>query len=165
MTVVGCPSNAHLQVWCPPTPLHHLSLLHFVLRVCINRSRFRNSQHNQQATAHIRSWRHIQEGCSRLSVECTPHLLSISSSPSPLFAKLSSTCAHRSVKNLEIYRIISRPVPVSYSIRTLGMADVGCPSNAHIQLWCLPSPLHHICLLNFVPRVCTDPFKIQKFTA
>ena len=103
----------------------------------------------------------LGEGRSRLSVECTsPTLVSISSSPSPLSAKLCSMSVHRSVQKLEFYRIISRPRPISHSRGTLGRTVVGCPSNAHPQLWCLSTPLHHLCLLNFVPLVCIDLFKV-----
>ena len=170
------------------------------------RSRFRNLQHNQQASAHIIHWMYNWEGCSRLSVEhtplslvsinsspsplsakvcskcahqsvqdleicsiinwpipisegggilgravvvCTPpNLLSTSSSPSPLSAKLCFTCVHRSVQNLEICSIISRPVPISYTRGIIGRAVVVCPSNAQLQVWCLPTPLHHVSLLN-----------------
>ena len=30
-------------------------------------------------------------------------------------------------------------------------AVIGCPSNAHLQLWCLSAPLHPLYLLKFVP--------------
>ena len=29
------------------------------------------------------------------------------------------------------------------------------------QLWCLSSPLHHLCLINLVQWVCIDPYKIS----
>ena len=107
--VISCPSNAHLQGWYLSAPLHHLCLLNFVPNVSIG---FICLQHNQQAIAHIRSWRHSWEGCSRLSIEYTPpNLVSFSSSPLPMSAKFCSKCVHRSVQDLEIYRIISRPVP------------------------------------------------------
>ena len=38
---------------------------------------------------------------------------------------------HRQVQKLEFYRIISRPRPISH----------GCPSNAHLELWSLSTPL------------------------
>ena len=98
-----------------------LTLFH----VCASiRSRFRNLPHNQQALDHIRSWRNIWEGCSRLSVECThPSLASISSSPTPLSAKLCFMCVHRSVQDFKLYRIISSPVPLLY---TRGINWEGC---------------------------------------
>ena len=85
-------------------------------------------------------------GCSQLSIECTPpSLVSISSSPLPLSAKLCSMSVHRSVQELEIYCIISRPVPISVAGSIIGRAVVGCPSNVHSQDWCVsassPSPL------------------------
>ena len=63
-------------------------------------------------------------------------------------------------KNLEIFSIISRPVPISEDGGIFGRVIVGCPSNAHHQDWCQSAPLHHLCLLNFVPRVCINPLKI-----
>ena len=81
----------------------------------------------------IKSWRHTWEGSSRLSVKCTPSsLVSTTSSPSLPSAKLCSMRMHRSVQDLEIYRIISRPVPISYNRGILGTAVVSCPSNAHL---------------------------------
>ena len=74
-------------------------------------------------------------------------LLSMASS---LFAKLCSTCVHRSVQEFEIYRIISSPLPISYTRGILGRSVVGYSSNTHLQVWCLPTPLHHFCLVNFV---------------
>ena len=109
----------------------------------------------------IRSRRRTWVGCSQLSVECTPpNLVSISSSPSPLSAKVWSKCVHRSVQNLIIYSIISRLVPISCRRGIFWRDVVGCPSNAHLQLWYLSAPLNHICLLKFVPSVSIDPFKI-----
>ena len=104
------------------------------------------------SSAHIISWRHNWESCSRLSIKCTPpRLVPISSSPSPLSAKLCSMCVNRSVQDLEIYCIISRPVPISKAVGIFGRGVVGCPSSAHLQLCCLPTLLDHLCLLNFVP--------------
>ena len=126
---------------------------------------FRNLQHNQQANAHIIHSRHNWEGCSLLSIKCTPPtLVSISSPPLSLSAKLCSICVHWSVQDLEIYHIISRPLPIAYSTGIIGRAVVCCPSNAHPQLWCLSAPLHRLCLLNFVPWECIDPFKSFIFT-
>ena len=97
-------------------------------------SKIRNLPHNQQASAHIISWRYTWEGYRRLSVECIPpSLVSISSSPSLLSAKLCSMCVHRSIQDLETYRIISRPVPLSESGGILDRAAVGCTSNQHFQ--------------------------------
>ena len=93
-----------------------------------------------------------------MSVECTPPtLLSTSSSRSPLSAKLCSTCVHRSVQDLKIYRIICRPVPISYTKGIIERAVACCLSYAHLQVWCLPALLHHLCLQTFVPCVCIDP--------
>ena len=112
------------------------------------------------AEAHIIHYRHIWEGRSRLSVEWTPRsLVSMSSYASPLSAKLCSMCVHRSVEELEFYCIVSRLMPISYAGSILSRAVGLCPSNAHPQLWCLWAPLHHLCLLSFVPRVSIDPFK------
>ena len=72
------------------------------------------------------------------------NLASISSSHSPLSAKLYSICVYRSVQKFR--RIISSPVPISYNRGILGRAVVGCPSYAHLQVWCLSAPLNHICL-------------------
>ena len=92
------------------------------------------------------------EGCSGLSVERTPPSLEFTtSSPSRLSVKLRSMSVNRSAQDLEIYRIISRPVNIPEAGGILGRAVVGCPSNSHLQVWCLPPPLHHLCLLNFVP--------------
>ena len=109
----------------------------------------------------IKIWRHTWEDCSRLSIECTPlSLVYTSSSPSLLSAKLFSMSAHRSVQDLEIYRITTRAVPISYTRGKLGRAVVGCPLNSHLQVWCVPAPLNHLCQLNFVPCLCIDLFKI-----
>ena len=115
------------------------------------RLRFRNLQQNQ----------HNWESCSRLSIECTPpSFVSVRSSPSPLSAKHCSMCVHRSVQDFKVYRIISRPVPISKAGGTIGRAVVGCQSNAHHQVWCLSAPIRHLCLLNFVSCVSIDTFKI-----
>ena len=125
------------------------------------RPRIRNLPHNQQASAHIRSWRNTWEGCSRLSVECTPpNMVCTTSSSLLMSAKLCSMIVHRSVHYLEIYRIISSPGSISYTRGIIGSAVVGCPSNPHLQVWCLTAPLNHLCLLNIVPCVCIDPLKI-----
>ena len=59
----------------------------------------RNLPHYQQTKAHITQWRHTWEDGSQLSVECTtPTLVPISSSPSPLFAKLCSMSVHQYVQ-------------------------------------------------------------------
>ena len=98
------------------------------------------------------------EGRMSLSFKCTlPTLVSISSSPSALSVKLCPMCVHRSVQEFEFYRIINRIMPICRGI--LWRAVRLCPSNAHLQLWCLSAPLHHLCLLNFVQCVCIDPFK------
>ena len=98
--LVGAPSNVHYQVWCLSAPLHHICLK-TLLHVCPSiHSKFRNLQHNQMSSAHIRTTRFNLEGCSRLSVELTPpSLLPINSSLSPLSAKLCSMCVHRPVQN------------------------------------------------------------------
>ena len=149
-------------------------LLHSITSVCKSlfnesvsiRSRYRILLHNQQPAAHTKHLRRIWEGCSRLSVKCTPStLVSICSSPSPLFAKLCSMSVSRAVKDLEFSRIISSLLPIVYTWGKFGRAIVGCPSTAHRQLWCLSAPLHHLCLLSLVPWVCVNPFKIYNFTA
>ena len=118
------------------------------------RLKFRNFLHTQQASANIIHQRHNWKGCSQLSVERTPpRLVSVSSSPSPLSPKLCSTCVLRTVKDWVIYRIISRPVTISYTRGIIGRAIVGCPSNSHLQVWCLSAPPHHICLLSLF-HVC-----------
>ena len=76
-----------------------------------------------------------------------------------LSAKLCPMCVHRSVQELEFYCIFSRLMPISYARGILWRAVGLCPSNAHHQVWCLSAPFHHLCLLNFVPCVCIDPFK------
>ena len=92
------------------------------------------------------------QGPSRLFVECTPStLVSLTSFPSPMSAKLCPMSVHRSVQELEFYSLVSRLRPISYTISTFGRAVVGCPSNAHPQLWCLSAPVHHLCLESFVP--------------
>ena len=74
--------------------------------VCASiRSRVRILRPSRQAEALIIHYRHIREGRSRLSVECTPPtLVSISSSPSPLSAKLCSMSVHRSVQELDYFK-------------------------------------------------------------
>ena len=117
--------------------------------------------HNQHAKVHITQKRHTLEGCSRLSVKCTPStLVSVNSPPSPLSAKLCSISVQWSVQKLAFYRIISRLKSISHSTGTLKRDVVCCPSNAHPQLWSLSTALHHLCLLNFVPWVCIHPFRI-----
>ena len=89
-----------------------------------------------------------------MSVECTPpSLVSICSSPLSLSAILCYMCVHRSIHDLEIYHIISRTEPMSEAVGIFGRAIVGHPSNTHLKVWCLSAPLHHLCLLNFVPSV------------
>ena len=145
-----CPSNAHPQLWCLSAPLHHLSI----------RSRVRFLMHSQLGYAHIVHWRHTWEGQETLSVECTlSTLVSTSSSPSPMSAKLCSMSVHRSVQELDFLRIVSRRRPILYTGGKLWRAWRLCPSNAHPQIWCLSAPVHHLSLLNFVPWVCIDPFK------
>ena len=96
-----------------------------------------------------------------MSVVCThPSLVSISSSSSPLSAKLCSMCVFRSNQDLEIYRIISRLESKSYTRVIIWRAVVGCPLNAQLQVLYLSAPLHHFCLLNFAPCVSIDPFSI-----
>ena len=60
------------------------------------------------------------------------HFLSI-----PLSAKVCSMSVNTSVQDLEIYGIISRPVPMSYTRGIIRRDIVGCPSNVHPQVWCL----------------------------
>ena len=163
--VVGCPSNAHLQLWCPSAPLHQLCLLNFDRGVCIQPFRgYKFLQHNQQANAHTKCQRHTWEGCGRLSVECTtPTLGSIYSYPSILSDKLCSMSVHRSVQHLEFYHILSRLTVTPRGI--FGRAVVGSPSNAQFQLRCISAPLQHLCLLdlrtqggcNWLSVECTPP--------
>ena len=95
-----------------------------------------------------------------MSVECTPpSLVSTTSFPSLLCVKLCSKSVHRSVNDLVIYRIITRPKIISYTRGIFGRAVVGCPSNEHLQVWCLSAPLHDLCLLNFASCVCIDTLK------
>ena len=163
----GC---SRLSVECTPPTLGTISsspsrLSAKLCSMCVHRSVQDLEIHSIISRPVPLRWRHNWEGCSRLSVECTPpSLVSISSSPSSLSAKLCSMCVHRSDQDLEIYSIISSPVPISYTRGIVVRAVVGCPSNAHLHAWCLSPPLHHLCLLNFVPCVCIDPFKISKFT-
>ena len=97
------------------------------------------------------------EDCSRLSIECTlPTWVSICFSPSSLSAILCSMSVHGSLHELEFCRIISMLSPISYSRRKLRRTVVDCPSNAHLQPWCLLVPLHHLCLLNFVLNECAS---------
>ena len=101
-------------------------------------STLRTLQHNQQASAHIRSRKHNLKGCSRLSVECrASSLVFISSSQSPLSATM---CVHRFVQNLEIYRIISSPVPIPYTRGILG-SQVSVESIPHCLVSNSSSPL------------------------
>ena len=124
------------------------------------RSRFWILPLLQQANEHIVSWRHNLEDHKTLSVERTPpSLVSISLSTSPLSVKLCPIWMHRSVEELEFYCIISRLMPIFYARGIIWRAVGLCPSNAHSQLWCLSAPIHHLCLLNFVPCVCMDLFK------
>ena len=67
------------------------------------------------------------------------HLLSIT-----LSAKHYSMSVHRSVHDLEFHQIISRLEPISEAGGILGRDVVGCPSNAHPQLWCLSAQFHHL---------------------
>ena len=63
------------------------------------------------------------QDCSHLSVKCTPRtLVSVSSSPLPLSAKLCSMSVNRSVQEIEFYRIISRLLHISYTNDILGKA-------------------------------------------
>ena len=62
-------------------------------------------------------------------------------------------------RSLHFTTITSRPMSISYSWGIIGNAVVGCPSNAHPQVWRLSAPLHHLCLVNLVPWVCVDPFR------
>ena len=82
------------------------------------------------------------EGCSQLSVKYTPSTLaSISSSSSPLSAKLCSMSVHQSVQKLEFNCIICRHIPISHTRGIVGSAVDLSLSNAHPQLWCLSAPL------------------------
>ena len=117
-------------------------------------------QPGQQAEAHIILYRHFWEGCSWLSIECTPvTLVSIGSSPSPRSTKLCPMSVHRSVQELDFYCIFSRLMPISYAKSIIWRAVGLCPSNSHPQLWCLWALLHHLCLLHFVQWVSINPFK------
>ena len=110
--------------------------------------------------------RHNWQGHSRLSVQNTsPTLVSTCSSPSALSAKLCSMRVYRSIQEFEFYCLLRRLMPKSYTRGIVGITLVGCPSNAHLEIWCQPAPLHHLCLLNFVPWVCIDPFKSLNFAA
>ena len=67
---------------------------------------------------------------------------------------------------LEFYCILSRLMHIWYTRGILGWATVGCPSNAHPQLWCLSAPHHAsdlsaLVLLTLTPWVCIDLFKSQ----
>ena len=79
--------------------------------------------------------------------------MSICSSPSPLSAKYCSMSVLPLLQKLEFYRIISRTVPILHSRGTFWRAVVGRPSNAHLQLWCLCAPLHHLCLMSVRPSL------------
>ena len=116
-----------------------------------------NLPHNQQASAYIRSWRHNLEGYSRLSVECTPpSLVSTSSSQSPLSAKLCSMRVHRSVQDLEINSIISRPVPYQKLEAYLGglQSVVSQMHTARLGIYQLLS-ITSICLIS-MSHVCAS---------
>ena len=157
---VECTYTTLVSISSSPSPLC-LNLFYKCASIC---SRFRILPLNRQAQ--ITHQRHTLEGRSRLSVECThPTLESLSSSPSPLSAKLCSMIVHRSDQELELYCILSWLQPISDTRDIIGRAVVGCPPNAHPQIWYLSAPFHHLCLLNFVPSVCIDPFKISYFTA
>ena len=124
--------------------------------------------HPQQANTHIihYSYRHTWEGCSRLSVKCTPpNLVSISSSPSNLSAKHCSMSVHGSIQEFDFCRILSRLIIISNNRGIILRTVVGDPSNAHPQLWRLSGPLHHLYLLNLVPWVYIDAFNSLSFTA
>ena len=73
-----------------------------------------------------------------LSVECTPPtLVSITSSPSSLSAKLCPISVHRSVQEFEFNSKLSRVMPKSYTRGILGKAVLGFPSNEQPLLSCL----------------------------
>ena len=92
--------------------------------------------------------RHSGEGRRSLSVEYTPPtLVSTSSSLSPLSAKVCSMSVHQSVHGLQFYLVISWQMHFTWGI--VGWAVDLCPSNAHLQLWCLPAPHYPLCLLKF----------------
>ena len=79
-----------------------------------------------------------------------------------LSIKLCSMCVHRSAQDLEICCIISRTVPIAEAGGIIGRAVIGCPSKANRQVWYLSALLNNLCLLNFVPFLSIDPFKILK---
>ena len=102
--------------------------------------RARNNGHNiihQQ-----QNW----EGHTSLPLECTPQtLVSTNSSPSALSVKLGS---HRSVPELEFYCIATQQANahiIPYTSSKVGRVVGSCPSNEHLQLWCLSTPQHQRC--------------------
>ena len=118
-----------LSINSPPSPLSAKLCFH---ECALIRSEVRNLPNNQKAYDHIKRKRHTWEGCSRLSIVCTPPtLVSITSSPSPLFSKFCSTSFHQSVQKLEFYHLITRLKPTSFARGILGRAVNLCPSNAH----------------------------------
>ena len=155
---VECTPPSLVSITSSPSPLSAK-----LCSMCVHRSvqDLKNLQHNQLASAHTIHRRQRSEGCSRMSVAYTPPSLeSISSSPSPVSGNHCSMCVHRSVQELEVYRIFRRPVPIPEARGIFGRAVVGCPSNPHLKVWCLSAPLHHLCLLNFVPCASIDLIKI-----
>ena len=94
----------------------------------------------------------LWKGHRSLSLKFTaPSLVSISSSPSYQSVNLSSMCVHRSVQELKFYSLVSRLKPISYTMAIIRRNVHLRTSNAHLQLWCSSAPLHHLCLINFVP--------------
>ena len=113
-----------------------------------------------KANAHFLCYRQILEGLRSLSVESTPPTLEfISSSPSSLSVKVCPTSVHRSVQELKFYSLVNRLKPISYTIGIFRRAVVGCLSNAHLKVWYPSAPLHHLCLLIFVPWMSINLFK------
>ena len=109
----------------------------------------------------------ITSVCYTLFCECAsiPKTFKIISRLMPKSAKVCSMSVHRSVQEFEFYPIRSRLIQKSYKRRIFRVTIVVCPSNAHPELWCLHDSLHHLCLHNFDPWMCIDPFKSLNFTA
>ena len=151
-------------------PLHHLCLINFVPIVSIDPFKSFifyefHFYHTFSRLIPISYTRGIIGRASRLSVECTPlTTMPFSSSPSPQSAELCSMSVHRSVKELDFYRILSKLIPISYTRGIIGRAVVSCRSNVHPPLSCLSAPPHHLCLLHFFHECASIRLRIWFFT-